>query len=154
MTVLIKESFMNVYTKFKINFYREIFTKFQSKEVGLTPMETLAVEMIYILGEPTVNEFTQFAKLSSPNAAYKIAKLVKKGYIEKIQSKTDKREYYLRVTEEYKKHYNFGYAYVGTVINRVEQNFTQQELEIFNKLLVALGHELMHEVPSFKKIEE
>ncbi len=34
--------------------------------------------------------------ISTPNAAYKIGSLVKKGYVEKIQSTTDRREYFLR----------------------------------------------------------
>ncbi|NMD38635.1 MAG: MarR family transcriptional regulator, partial [Christensenellaceae bacterium] len=118
-----------------------------------TPMEILAVEMIYILNEPTISEFTQFAKLSSPNAAYKIGKLVKKGYVEKIQSTTDKREYYLKVTDKYIKHYNFGYAYVDTVINRVEERFNKDEIETLNKLLAVIGQELMHEVPNSKATE-
>ena len=150
MNIVIKENFMNIYTKFKINFYREIFAKFQSKEFGLTPMETLAVEMIHTLGEPTVNEFTKFAKLSSPNAAYKIAKLIKKGYVEKIQSQDDKREYNLRVTDNYKKNYNLSYGYVAEVIKRMEKRFSKEELEKLDELILALSEELMVEVPTPK----
>lgn len=134
--------FMSVYTKFRINFYREIFNRFQSKEVGLTSMETLAVEMIHTLGEPTVNEFARFAKLSAPNAAYKIASLIQKGYLEKIQSKLDKREYFLRVTEKYKKHYNISYTYVSEIVKRAETQFEPQQIESLKNMLLALNKEL------------
>ena len=39
-------------------------------------------------------------QISTPNAAYKIGSLVRKGYVEKIQSTTDRREYHLRPTQE------------------------------------------------------
>ena len=47
-----------------------------------------------------------------PNAAYKIGSLVKKGYVEKIQSTTDRREYNLRPTQKYIDYYNISYSYL------------------------------------------
>ena len=40
------------------------------------------------MGEPTIAEFSRMMGISTPNAAYKIGSLVKKGYVEKIQSTT------------------------------------------------------------------
>ncbi|MFR9066277.1 MAG: MarR family transcriptional regulator [Faecalibacterium prausnitzii] len=45
------------------------------------------------MGEPTIAEFSRMMQISTPNAAYKIGSLVQKGYVEKIQSTTDRREY-------------------------------------------------------------
>ena len=36
------------------------------------------------MGEPTIAEFSRMMQISTPNAAYKIGSLVRKGYVEKI----------------------------------------------------------------------
>ena len=71
-------------------------------------------------------EFAKIANLSSPNAAYKVNNLMKKGYLEKIQSKEDKREYHLYVTQKYVDYYNISYQYLDKVMNRLEERFTPQ----------------------------
>ena len=88
-----KESFNNVYQNFKMHFYHEIFKKWRGRELSLTTFETFCMEIIYILGRPTVSEFASFASLSSANAAEKINKLMSKGYLKKVRSETDRRKY-------------------------------------------------------------
>ncbi|MDO5650341.1 MAG: MarR family winged helix-turn-helix transcriptional regulator, partial [Gallicola sp.] len=87
-----------VYTKFKLNFYRNIFKNFENREASLTVIENFCAEAIYALNEPTINELAEFINISQPNAAYKVANLVRKGYIKKVQSTQDKGEYKLLVT--------------------------------------------------------
>ena len=69
---MLDESFDRVYTKFKLHFYRSIFSRFQDREASLTTVETFCVEIINALGHPTVNEFSSFVNISPPNAAYKV----------------------------------------------------------------------------------
>ena len=103
---MLKHAFFNVYTKFKLHFYKEIFQRFQTREASLTTVETFCMETILALGSPTVNEFASFMCISPPNAAYKVNSLVKKGYINKVQSEIDRREYHLEVTQKYIDYYN------------------------------------------------
>ena len=98
---MLEEKFEIVYTKFKLHFYQEIFERFQNREASLTTVETFAMETIQALGSPTINEFASFMRISPPNAAYKINSLIRKGYVQKIQSEHDKREYHLQVTQKY-----------------------------------------------------
>ena len=86
---MLEQAFFNVYTKFKLHFYQEIFRRFQDREASLTTVETFCMETIMALGTPTVNEFATFMRISPPNAAYKVNSLVKKGYIRKVQSRED-----------------------------------------------------------------
>ena len=72
------------------------------------------MEGIMAMGEPTIAEFSRMMQISTPNAAYKIGSLVKKGYVEKIQSTTDRREYHLRPTQKYIDYYNISYSYLHT----------------------------------------
>ena len=76
------------------------------------------------LGEPTIAQFSHMMNLSTPNAAYKINSLVKKGYVERIQSTTDKREYRLRPTQKYIDYYNISYSYLHLVMERAKQRFS------------------------------
>ena len=81
----------NVYTKFKLHFYQEMFAKLQSRETTLTTIETYCIEIIDALDHPTINEFANFIRISPPNAAYKINSKIRKGYLTKIRSENAER---------------------------------------------------------------
>ena len=142
---MLRESFIRVYSKFKLHFYQKVFERWQDREASLTTVETFCMEIINAANEPTVNEFAKLANLSSPNAAYKVNNLVKKGYLTKVQSKEDKREYHLRVTQKYLDYYNISYQYMDTVLQRMEERFSPEELEIFDRMLETIAKELMPE---------
>lgn len=141
---MIYETFNHVYTKFKMHFYKEVFKKWEGREASLTTVETFCMEIIYALGRPTVSEFANFTNLSSANAADKVNNLIRKGYINKVQAEDDKRKYYLEVTQKYLDYYNISYKYLQTVMKRVEEKFTKEELEVLNKILTVMDEELMN----------
>lgn len=143
---MLRESFTRVYSKFKLHFYQKVFERWQDREASLTTVETFCMEIINAAGEPTVHEFAKLANLSSPNAAYKVNNLVKKGYLEKVQSEEDKREYHLRVTQKYLDYYNISYQYMDTVLKRMEERFSPEELEILIRMLRVMDEELMSEI--------
>ena len=135
-----------VYRKFKLQFFKRIFGRFQTREASLTAVETFCVEAIHALGHPTINEFATFTQISAPNAAYKVTSLVKKGYIRKVQSQRDKREYYLEVTDRFTEYYSINTAYVRIVSQRLRDRFTAEELRHFEHILRVMSSELMPEV--------
>ena len=144
--ILLERSFVNVYTKFKMNYYRKIFSRFETREAHLTAVETFCVEVIHALGEPTVNEFAQYVSISQPNATHKIQNLIKKGYVEKIQSDSDRREFTLKVTDKYFQYYNVSNNYVLTVMKRMRERFSTEEIATFTNVLRIMSEELMTEV--------
>ena len=115
---MLRDAFFTVYTKFKLHFYKEIFQRFQSREASLTTVETFSMETIMALGKPTVNEFASFMCISSPNAAYKVNSLIRKGYLRKVQSEME----------------------------RVARRFTPEECGRLEAMLEIVSHELMPEV--------
>ena len=121
---MLDQSFSEVYTKFKLHFYRSVFSRFQDREASLTTVESFCMEIINALKNPTINEFASFAQISPPNAAYKVNKLIQKGYVQKIQSPTDKREYHLEPTQKYHDYYNISYTYLQTVMQRIQDRFS------------------------------
>ena len=143
---MLEQKFETVYTKFKLHFYQEIFERFQNREASLTTVETFAMETIQALGSPTVNEFASFMRISPPNAAYKINSLIRKGYVQKIQSAQDKREYHLQVTQKYRDYYNISNDYVHVVTERMRQRFTPEECAKLEEMLAIISKELMPEI--------
>ena len=142
----LEQAFNEVYTKFKLHFYQEIFRRFQDREASLTTVETFCMESIMALGSPTVNEFATFMRISPPNAAYKVNSLVKKGYIRKVQSPDDHREYHLEVTQKYIDYYNISAAYTTEVVARVNRRFPPEDCAKLEEMLNIVNEELMPEV--------
>lgn len=133
--------FEDVYLNFKLHFYQQVFKNFESREATLTTVESFCMEVIYALGNPTVNQFATFIGISSPNAAYKINNLIKKGYLNKVQSDTDKREYHLQVTEKYINYYNVSATYVSEVLKNCRESMTDKEWSEFYHALSCIEKE-------------
>lgn len=151
---MLHQAFNEVYTKFKLHFYQEIFRRFQDREASLTTVETFCMESIMALGRPTVNEFATFMCISPPNAAYKVNSLVKKGYIRKIQSPSDRREFHLEVTQKYIDYYNISYSYLHTVVERARERFSPEDCAKLEEMLTIVSTELMPELDMLKKDEK
>ena len=143
---MLEESFDRIYTKFKLHFYQAVFSRFQTREASLTAVETFCMEIIRAMDEPTINEFASFARISSPNAAYKVNSLIRKGYLEKVQSPSDRREYHLRPTQKFHDYYDLSSTYIREVMDRVREHFTPEEVLQMDRVLNFVGQELMPEV--------
>ena len=144
---MLEESFIDVYTKLKLHFYQEVFSRFQNREASLTAVETFCMEIILALKEPTINEFASFVHISSPNAAYKVNSLIQMGYVEKVQSPYDRREDHLRPTKKYMDYYNISSNYLKKVMDRVKTRFTPEETKQLDRMLRIVDQELMPEIP-------
>ena len=143
---MLKQAFFDVYTKFKLHFYQEIFRRFQDREASLTTVETFCMETIQALDRPSINEFASFMSISAPNAAYKVNSLIKKGYLRKVQSEDDRREYHLEVTQKYIEYYNISSSYMVEVMDRVAERFSPEDCAKLEEILTVVSRELMPEV--------
>lgn len=147
---MLEEVFSEVYNKFKLHFYKKLFERLGDRETSLTTVETFCMETIYAMKSPTINEFATFLGISTPNAAYKVNSLVKKGYLEKIQSEDDKREFHLRPTKKYFDYYDVSNAYRSKVMERAAERFSEDELKKLEEMLTIISEELMKEA-DYKK---
>lgn len=148
---MLKDAFTKVYSKFKLHFYKEVLALFENREAGLTRVEVFCVDAIVALGRPTVNEFAAFMRISSPNAAYKINSLIRKGYVQKVQSESDRREFDLEVTEKYMTAYNSSLDYMNLVVKRISERFSPEDCQKLAQMLEIVSTELMPEVESAKQ---
>ena len=144
---MLHQAFNEVYTKFKLHFYQESFRRFQDREASLTTVETFCMESIMALGRPSVNEFATFMRISPPNAAYKVNSLVKKGYIRKVQSPSDRREYHLEVTQKYIDYYNISSSYMEEGMDRILHRFPAEDCAKLEEILPVVSQELRPEIP-------
>jgi DNA-binding MarR family transcriptional regulator len=143
---MLDQAFAEVYTKFKLHFYQKVFGRFQSREASLTTVESFCMEIIQALDKPTINEFAQFVQISPPNAAYKVNSLIQKGYLRKVRSEDDRREYYLEPTDKYVDYYNISYRYLSTVMDRIKERFSPEDTEKIEEILHIISDELMPEI--------
>ena len=144
---MLDTKFAEVYSKFKLHFYQKVFSRFQEREASLTTVETFCMEIIQALGTPTVNEFASFVQISPPNAAYKVNNLIQKGYLKKVRSETDRREYHLVITPKYQDYYSISYSYLSTVMQRIRERFSDEDAKKLEEMLTIISEELMPEIP-------
>ena len=143
---MLEQAFNEVYTKFKLHFYQEIFTRFQDREASLTTVETFCMEVVRALGRPTVNEFASAMRISPQNAAYKVNSLVKKGYVTRVRSASDHREYHLEPTQKFFDYYDISTSYTREVMRRVRDRFSPEDCAKLDEMLTIISRELMPEI--------
>ena len=85
-------------------------------------------------------------RISPPNAAYKVNSLIKKGYIRKVQSPDDRREYHLEITQKYVDYYNISISYIVEVMDRIARRFSPEDCAKLEEMLSIVSQELMPEV--------
>ena len=142
---MLDEAFAKVYTKFKLHFYKQVFNRFAQREATLTTVESFCMEVILAMGCPTIAEFSNMLQISTPNAAYKISSLVQKGYVEKVQSKTDRREYHLILSEKFYKYIGLLSSYEHVVMERIKERFPGEDVDKLDQMLEIISAELMPE---------
>ena len=138
-------SFCDVYDKFKLQFYRRVFDLVRERDGSLSAMECFSLEVINMLGQPTVGQFADFLKISQSNATYKVNNLIKKGYLVRQNSTTDRREYHLILSEKFYNYMNLLANYEKTVMERIEQRFPREDVDCFDRMLKVISDELMPE---------
>lgn len=77
---------------------------------------------------------------------YKVGSLIRKGYIRKVQSETDRREYHLEVTQKYIDYYNISASYMVEVMDRIGRRFDAADCKKLEQMLEIISRELMPEI--------
>ena len=140
---MLKENFINVYDKFKLRFYKGVFELVRERDGSLSAMEAFSLEVIKMLDNPTVGQFADFLNISQSNATYKVNNLIKKGYLVRQNSQTDRREYHLVLSEKYHRYMDIFSSYEEAVIERIEKHFSPEDVEKFDNILKVISEELM-----------
>ena len=138
--------FSSMYHKFKLMLYDKALKERGKSIPGeLSLQEVIYMEIIIALVDPTVAEFSRYAKLSGSNTAYRLRKLAEKGYIVRTQNEHDKREFHIRATGRYREEYGEIFDYIHKVCERIEERFSPEEVKNFSNMLGIISEELMPE---------
>lgn len=136
---MINNEFKEVYDLFRESFYKSLCSK------ELSMIEAFSIDVIELLKEPTILEFAQYMQISQSNATYKINQLIEKGYVERIDSKTDRRRAYLRVTEKAKAIYRKNDRFIDRVMHHIRTNYTYDEVMLLESMLKSIKEEMRKE---------
>ena len=150
---MFKESFKEVFDKFKFQFYRKIFESVRERDGSLSAMEAFSLEIIELLDAPTIGEFADFLNISQSNATYKVNSLIRKGYLVRQNSETDRREYHLILSEKFHNYMSLLTTYEDTVAQRIRNRFSEEELATFDRILKTISEELMPECNVLKEMK-
>ena len=145
---MLEKSFIEVYEKFKTRFYRSVFDLVRERDGSLSAMEAFSLEIIATLDKPTVGRFADFLNISQSNATYKVNNLIKKGYLVRQNSQVDRREYHLILSEKYYNYIQLLSNYEHTVVERIQQRFSPEDVAKFDEMLNTISNELMPECDS------
>lgn len=125
---MLETLFEKLYLQFRANYYRRMVQEIGVREGSLSATEGYCVEIIHLLGQPTVTQFATFLGISMPNANYKINSLVTKGYVLKVHSDEDRREYRLQVTEKFLNYYGLNDTDNAQLMKDIRDTFDAAEL--------------------------
>ena len=145
---MLEKDFKEVYEKYELQFFRKVFERVRERDGSLSAMEAFSLEVIYLLNEPTVGQFADFLNISQSNATYKVNSLIKKGYIDRQNSQTDRREYHLVLSDKFLNYVGLFNNYERTVMERIEQRFPPEDVQKFDEILQVMARELMPEADS------
>lgn len=139
--MLMKEA-LSLYEKLRLMHYRSLFGRIHEKAGSLSATEAYSVDVIHILREPTIKQFSDFLGISQPNATYKINSLIEKGYIEKVPSDEDRREYHLHIADKFYNYFDEKNAFMQQAVEKLQANHSPEELAMFEKMLHELNDAL------------
>ena len=139
MSDTLGSSFRRIYERIKLQFYREVYCSAHELGTGLSAVEAFSLEVIDQLGRPTIGQFAEFLNISRSNATYKVAGLIRLGYLRKERSGPDKREYYLVLTEKYYSGAALLDGYMDALVERIRERFTPEETAEFARMLSIIS---------------
>ena len=136
---MLEKEFEKLYVKFRNAYCRNLFSSVNEVKDSLSPTESYCVEAVFLLNRPTVHQFANYVNISQPNATYRISNLVEKGYIRKVVSQDDRREYFLEVTDKFLSKYGMNASYNTDLLHGIRQKLSEAEIDQLEKLIRKLN---------------
>lgn len=139
---MLMDEAVSLYQKLRLMHYRSLFGRIREKPGSLSATEAYSLDVIYILDKPTIKQFSDFLGISQPNATYKINSLISKGYIKKVLSEDDRREYHLHIADRFYTYYDEKNSFLVDAVKKLESTNNPEELELFEKMLHVMNEAL------------
>lgn len=125
--------------KLRLMHYKSLFGRIKEKAGSLSATEACSADVINLLERPTIKQFADCLGISQPNATYKVASLIEKGYITKELSSIDRREWQLSMSEKFFGYFDTEDKNIENAVEKLKREFTEEELNVFGRMLTALN---------------
>lgn len=132
---MLEAAIRDFYKRYRLSKYRSIFALIKERSGSLSATEAFCVDVINLLNRPTIKQFSDFIGISQSNATYKINSLIQKGYINKIISEEDRREYRLVTTDKYHNYFDADDGCTTTAVKLMAEKYSAEELDKFGEML-------------------
>ena len=132
---MLSESLSRVMLRMRLGFLRKMFITVREESRDLTPMEIFCLESIEAMERPTISQFARFTGISQSNATYRVNCLIRKGYVDRVPSDRDRREYHLELTDKFR---GCGHAFEQScrvLSKRIALHMTREEVEKLTAIL-------------------
>jgi DNA-binding MarR family transcriptional regulator len=139
---MLENEFEKLYFKFRDNYCKNLFSNVNDEKDGLSPTDSYCLEAIYLLNRPTVRQFAKYVNISQPNATYRISNLIVKGYVRKVLSQEDRREYFLEVTDKFVNYYGINSSFNSEFLKKIYDKFTYEEIDQIDQMLNKINEAL------------
>jgi DNA-binding MarR family transcriptional regulator len=136
---MLEKEFEKLYFKFRNNYCKNLFSGVNGDDESLSPTESYCVEAIFLLNRPTVHQFANYVNISQPNATYRISNLISKGYVRKVLSEDDRREYFLEVTDKFSKNYGMNASFNAQLMSGIREKFSEEEIVLLENMIKRLN---------------
>lgn len=138
------KEFYNSYSKLKVSFYKNLFVK--ENEYDLKYNDIILLEIINLLNSPTITELVNFMETSQPNVTYRVSVLEEKEFIKKEQSRSDKREYKIVLTQKFYDYQNQKDEYINNIFEYIKDKIEYDDYKTFLDILNIFSNELISKV--------
>jgi len=129
---------LELYNRSRLAQYRRLFGRIKERPGSLSATEGYALDVIYLLKEPTIKQFADFLGISQPNATYKVNSLISKGYVSRVQNPDDGREYRLVVCDKFYQYYGDSSSFLHKAASKLEDELSPEELTVLAKVINTL----------------
>jgi DNA-binding MarR family transcriptional regulator len=109
-------------------------------DISITEIHTIAAVGMY--GSKTMSEIAQVLEITMGTLTSAVDKLIKKGYLERSRSNTDRRIVNVSLTKRGKLAYRIHEKFHLDMVKAIIGDFTQEEEEILSIGLRKLNHHL------------
>lgn len=99
----------------------------------------LYLNVIDLTEDCTVSRLAEALRVSKPAVTLKINELVKRGLVEKEQSRTDKRVFYLKLSPEIQTIFLLYDEVFGKIEEELRQKYSEDQLELFGDILHTIS---------------
>lgn len=140
---MLQDVLHDLYDKLRLKILTQTYEAGEQDEMPLTSVESYSMETISALERPTVAQFARAMHISAPNAAYRVASLVKKGYLSKVRSVKDARIYYLEPTALYRRYVGSNESFIEEISEKIKERFSRDDYDRLTEMLEIIDKELI-----------